>query len=1093
MSYFTFQKFTPIFLSIVILLPVKIFPQSLTPGNLEVLGLGGAGGMYTPASSPVDSELLFVSCDMSGSYRSIDGGESWSMIHSSELRSSRSCRPMFAGDTIYWIAEGQLRMSTDKGKSWKPLINGNAPWGNNTVIRLAHIRINPSTLFVGAGNTVYVSENGGLNWRTGKQGDGDVSGLAVMGSTVYATTGKQLWVSTDGGDQWDTVTVPEADGNAFTSLTAGADGENQVVYAVADNIGLLRSIDGGENWETVLTQGDVSPKGTEVASALIDIVMPGNQVNAAYVNNRNQIFKTENGGKTWESVFRMDSYSNPGQSTLPFNVEKSWVQTELKWGYYITELGLGVNPADPDIALVSTQGDLYKTEDGGESWQQMMNEKVGTNPDRYRSVGLEVTSSWEFLFDPFDTSRYYIAYTDIGFARSTDKGNTWIHAADGSGKWSNTFYNVVFDPEIKGRMYAAASNRHDIPHWTHINSNSPQHEGGVIMSSNHGASWNAISNGLPHVPCTWVALDPNSPKEERTLYAAMYEDGIYKSIDNGKNWVKKSNGLGNAGNMHVLQVQINSKTGNLFASITAHRNNSQFPVPGGLWKSTDGGENWSDLTAELDLRWATYFALNPDNPDIIYLSAATAPGFPQGGLYKTTDGGETWERILSDADFAKKSPPSYEQSMQVKLHPQNPDIVYLGSSHGLWVSTDAGDSWNWFNGIPFKSAQNVAFDPKNPKIMYVNTFGGGVWRGYYLPEGVNEPGVVFQSGFEEGNKDIWDDYDNNPDSENQLIENPGPFNTEGNHVLRLSAPSGERGGADVIKVLPSQHDSLYVCWYIKYETGFNFDAKNHGAGLFAGDRNNLGRSDYRPDGDDFAISLLEYNTTLHTPNIYTYYRGMYQDCADPDGQCWGDVFPCTSDDGKTYCTKTEDREPPLPPELTDDRWYCMEMKWNLGTPSVDGSISDGEISLWVDGVNYGQWDDLWIRTTDDLKITILWLSLFHHDGTHSDAGILMDNVVVSTKRIGCVPATNTKISSFSKGNIKIFPNPAQHVVNIRLAETMNFSVGLYDISGRLMLTKSFSGNSGKLNLEKLRSGIYLLTVKDNKGQLLSSTAKIIRN
>lgn len=733
-------KVTKGFISfLMVLSPVMISAQALVPGEFEVLGLGGAGGMYTPAVSPFDPELLFVSCDMSGSYRSLDGGKSWEMIHSTQLNSSRNCRPMFTGDAIFWISNNQLRMSKDQGKTWTPVINGQAPWGNDNVTRLSYIPGEPATLFVGAGSGVYISTNGGTTWQSAVSGAGIIRGLTVEGTNVFAAIGTQLWRSLDSGVSWSVVEVPETQGKYILGLAAGTGTDSKIIYAVVSEEGLIRSTDNGENWTKVLGRTDVTEDGTNVVSDLSDILMPANQLAMAYVNNRHQIFKTENGGASWKSVFRMDSYVNPSQSALPYNVEKSWVQIELKWGYYITELGLGVNPANPDIAMVSTQGDLYMTKDGGGSWQQLMNEVVGELPGepgiRYRSNGLEVTSSWNFLFDPYDTNRYYIAYTDIGFGRSVDQGETWIHSAKGSGNWGNTFYNVAFDPEIKGRMYASASNRHDIPHWTHINPNSPQHEGGVIMSNDHGVSWVRISNGLPHAPCTWVAVDLKSPRNQRTLYAAMFGEGIYKSVDNGQNWIKKSNGLGNAGNMHALQVQIHPVSGTLFASITAYRVDNQFNVAGGLWKSTNGGDSWVNLTGALDLKWPTYFTFHPHNPDIIYLSAATAPGASQGGLYKTTNGGVTWRRILNDADFAKKSPPSYVQTMGVQLHPRNPDFVYVASSHGVWLSTNAGNDWVWFNGIPFKSAQNVAFDPKNPEIMYVNTFGGGVWRGFYLPAG----------------------------------------------------------------------------------------------------------------------------------------------------------------------------------------------------------------------------------------------------------------------------------------------------------------------------------------------------------------------
>ncbi len=727
---------------LILLIPAFIYAQQGRPEGFEVMGLGGAGGMYTPASSPSDPDLMLVSCDMSGSYRSLDGGKSWEMIHSAQLNSSRTCPPMFAGDTIFWVSGGQLRMSTDKGETWK-VAAGSVASLNSNVVRLSQMPGNPSVFFAGSGSDVIVSDNGGQSWKSGVKGTGNVTGLAVSGNTAFAAIGTQIWKSLDKGTSWNALTIPETNNEAITGMTAGAVADSQIVYAVVAKEGLLRSSDNGDTWTKVLSLGATTTDGTEVKSDLSDVLMPSNQVDVAYVNNRHQVFKTEDGGDTWQSVFRMDSYSNPGESSLPFNVEKSWVQTEIKWGYYITQHGLGINPGNPDIAMVTTQGDIYITKDGGETWNQYMNEKVGVLPGdpgtRYRSIGLEVTSSWNFYFDPYDTSRYYIAYTDIGFARTVDQGETWIHSSAGSGNWGNTYYNVAFDPDIKGKMFAAASNRHDIPHWTHISPNSSQHEGGIVISTNHGLSWVRRNAGLPKAPCTWVALDPASPAENRTLYAAMFGEGVYKSVDGGNTWTKKSNGLGNEGNLHVLQVQIHPKTGHLYAGITARRLDNQFPVAGGIWKSTDGGENWAPLTTSLGLKWPTYFALHPENSDIIYLSAATAPGAAQGGLYKTTNGGTSWTRILYDADFAKKTSPSYVHAMGVQIHPVFHDVIYLGSSHGLWVSTDAGANWVWFDEIPFKGAQNVAFDPKNPKLMYVNTFGGGVWKGFYLPAGYEEP------------------------------------------------------------------------------------------------------------------------------------------------------------------------------------------------------------------------------------------------------------------------------------------------------------------------------------------------------------------
>jgi len=265
---------------------------------------------------------------------------------------------------------------------------------------------------------------------------------------------------------------------------------------------------------------------------------------------------------------------------------------------------------------------------------------------------------------------------------------------------------------------------------------------------------------------------------------------------------------------------------------------------------------------------------------------------------------------------------------------------------------------------------------------------------------LHEPDWVFCSGFEEGNKDIWDDYDGNPDETNLITEDPGPRGLSGNHVMRLRAPEG-RGGADLVKVLPDTYDKLYVRWYIKYEDGFDFNARNHGGGLFGGARNDLGRSDYRPNGDDWFGAYMEYSTDEHRNQLYAYYRGMYMDCADPNGQCWGDVFPCTVDDGEVYCTNPAHRETVLPPKLETGRWYCVELMVDAGHPSADGSDATGAFDFWIDGEEIGPWTNLWLRITPNLKLTILWISLFHH-AEHSVEGVMYDNVVVSKSRIGCL-------------------------------------------------------------------------------------------
>jgi hypothetical protein len=212
-------------------------------------------------------------------------------------------------------------------------------------------------------------------------------------------------------------------------------------------------------------------------------------------------------------------------------------------------------------------------------------------------------------------------------------------------------------------------------------------------------------------------------------------------------------------------------------------------------------------------------------------------------------------------------------------------------------------------------------------------------------------------------------------------------------------PAG-RGGSDLVKLLPP-HDQLYAWWYVYYEPGFDFAAPNHGSALFAGDRNNVGRSGIRPDGTDMVSLGVEHSDRMIF-NTYVYYRGMYQDCVDPNGSCWGDSLPCVWDQGQSYCTVAGDRPSAgvTPPALATGRWYCVETLLDTGTPTPTESGASGVLDWWVNGVEMGPFNGRWLRTTPDLKVSVLWLSLFHH-ADHSVEGVFYDNVVASTSRVGC--------------------------------------------------------------------------------------------
>ena len=330
-------------------------------------------------------------------------------------------------------------------------------------------------------------------------------------------------------------------------------------------------------------------------------------------------------------------------------------------------------------------------------------------------------------------NRHYIAYTDIGWARSVDSGKTWIWWDKNSwAPWRNTCYEIAFDPDIPGKVWGAFSDVHDIPNDNIISErhghNGP---GGVCISRDFGASWKPEAQGLPLRPVTSVVLDPRSPKNARTLYAGVFLEGVYKSTDDGRTWILKKNGLGSPENLRVSRVILH-QDGTLFAMVCAMRPAQGKPLTSegvGLYRSRDAAETWEKVNASQLFLYPKDFAVHPQNSNIILVGVCDAGGGDQsGGLYRTADGGQTWQRIGREA----------RQTFGGYFHPKHDGWIYMTLTEGapgagLWLSQDNGQTWQVFDDLPFSNIQRLTFDPSDESLLYVTTFGGSIWRGPAVP------------------------------------------------------------------------------------------------------------------------------------------------------------------------------------------------------------------------------------------------------------------------------------------------------------------------------------------------------------------------
>jgi len=719
----------------------------------QPIGLCGGGGMFAPAISPVDPDLMMVNCDMSGAYISNDGGRHWRMIHHLELRGNTRCRPgLHPKDTNIMYApsgwEGGLKVSHDRGEHWKKI--GDLPEG--LFGEIAFDPDNPSLMLAGVGDGAWVSRDAGNHWEKCRGVTGRAVGFFVdrtssaSARVVFAATSEGIWRSDNGGQAWaaKTAGLPWTE---IRSFAGGADPKTDLVmlYCVvpsrAENGrfagGVYRSRDRGEHWESAMGNG--INKETTAADEWADgsiaeyqhvlttnakplTVYTMNSSTGFWPPHHATVYRSDDGGLNWRATMLRDPRS-PER-----NVKSDWFTVSTGRSEPGPAYGAAVCDADPD-RVMHLGGFCFITRDGGRSWEpDHALLAPGQKPAAgcsWQPNGLVVTTTWHHYIDPFQPNRRYIAYTDIGFARSLDAGKTWIWWEQQKWPpWVNTCYELAFDPEIPGKVWGAFSNLHDIPNDNIISGrHGSQAPGGVCLSTDFGESWHVTAKGLPVKACTSIVLDPKSQKGARTLYVSFFDDGVYKSVDDGETWVKKSKGLGAPENMRVYRLILHGD-GTLFALITAKRKDGAFLKEGvGLYRSRDGGETWECITGPIGLLWPKDFAVSPKSSEVIFIGAANARA-DQAGLYRTTDGGTTWKRVAREGS----------EHFGAYFHPQRPGWVYSTLTEGapgpsLWLSTNAGDTWEPLTNFPFANAQRVEFDPEDANTIYVTTFGGSVFRG----------------------------------------------------------------------------------------------------------------------------------------------------------------------------------------------------------------------------------------------------------------------------------------------------------------------------------------------------------------------------
>ena len=238
-----------------------------------------------------------------------------------------------------------------------------------------------------------------------------------------------------------------------------------------------------------------------------------------------------------------------------------------------------------------------------------------------------------------------------------------------------------------------------------------------------GKTWVASSDGMPPTAPTDIVLDPRSQRDHRTLYVTAFGRGVYKSVDDGRTWSARNEGIRQPS---PLAWRISLAADQRLYLILARRSENGTignSGDGALYQSTDGAATWHSVPLPAGVNGPTGIAADPLHPERLYLSAwarATGMHGEGGGVYVSQDSGQHWTLSLG----------SDQHVYDVTLDPRLPGTVYAaGFESSAWVSRDFGRHWQRISGFNFKWGQRVMLDPEDAGMVYVTTFGGGVWHG----------------------------------------------------------------------------------------------------------------------------------------------------------------------------------------------------------------------------------------------------------------------------------------------------------------------------------------------------------------------------
>lgn len=702
------------------------FPESpIYPGvTWRLIGPGDAD--QVSAISVSRSGIVYVSTDIGGVYKSIDSGELWTPINQG-IKSYDVVTPVIISpdneNILYIGTRGGIYKSLNGGEKWEGKwegIGSGKPSHSTLSACIGAIAIDPvkyGTIYAGVGyrpssegstvvkrikwkGNIYRSDDRGESWKTiALLGENVIIRhiLLMTSEKIYVATNLGLFKSVDAGTTWNNIfKIP------LKYVTALPD-KPDILYVSAGEKGIYKSVDGGSTWTEInngLSKRSGGPLQTDdYTQLLIDRKNPA----IVYAMNTTWgtgggVYKSLDSGNMWQRITRWkEMIMMPWEKDA--NMETAW----LKHSRRVNAAAL--DPGNNERLFIGTSRYIYKTDDGGSSWYQLISRKVSN--DTWTHRGMNIFGHTRVVgIDPIDANRLYIGTVDHGLVKSEDGGKSWKESMQGM-RYKDNIYDIAVNGRINSIVYV-------------INGKGGFQESGIAKSNDYGDTWEQIDSGLHKTMYNTIIINPDNPD---VLYIGG-EGSVYMTRDGGSNWTMKNKGIEEVTVRKLLLDPVDKKT--IFAATER-----------GLYKTVDGGESWHRThLLEMNL----YSIVIDSGRNALYAAAVQDVSRRiEGGVLKSIDKGKNWERVLN-----------INKIESIALMPMKPSIIYAlsndfqyhdeSSGEGVFRSVDGGITWKSVNtGLSVLKGFNINIANYAPYNIYLSSNGSGVYVATEPAMAVNVP------------------------------------------------------------------------------------------------------------------------------------------------------------------------------------------------------------------------------------------------------------------------------------------------------------------------------------------------------------------